>query len=129
MSLDLFKEIIPSLLQVNDHLLTEENEEEYNPYVVNKALLGHVDCLYHVMLMNLNNHLDKRLQYDYYYYTLRKYKRPFSPWVKFEHIDTIELIKEYYGYSTLKAKEALKILTSSQIDSIKNKCDKGGIVK
>jgi len=34
---DLFKDTIPSILQTKKHVITQENEGEYMPFVVNKA--------------------------------------------------------------------------------------------
>ena len=38
----------------------------------------------------------------------------------------LEVVKEYYGYSNEKAKEALSILTDKQIEDIKISLSKGG---
>jgi len=38
----------------------------------------------------------------------------------------VEVVKEYYGYSNEKARQALTLLTSEQIDELKKKVYKGG---
>jgi hypothetical protein len=38
-------------------------------------------------------------------------------------------VKEYFGYSNEKAKEALRILSDEQIALIKEKLEKGGVNK
>jgi hypothetical protein len=38
-------------------------------------------------------------------------------------------VKEYFGYSNEKAKEALRILTDEQITLLKEKLEKGGVKK
>lgn len=38
----------------------------------------------------------------------------------------MEYVKEYYGYSNVKAKQALDILTDKQIENIKESLNKGG---
>lgn len=130
MSLDLFKEIIPSILKTNDHLINNADEEkDYVPFVVNKALSGHIDCLFYINEMNKKPHLDKQLQYDYLFYSVRKYNRSYQKWVKYKDSDDIELIKEYYGYSSDKAKEVLKLLSKENLKYIKDKMDKGGTSK
>ena len=75
--------------------------------------------------MNQYHFLDKQMQYDFYINILRKKKR-FAPWLKKESIDNLNIVKEYYGYNTEKAQQALKILTREQIEFIKNRLDKGG---
>lgn len=125
---DLFKEIIPSIIQNNDNVLDEE--KEYNPFVVNTALSHHLDCVLYVNEMNLNYNLDKRMQYDYLRYSIRKYKRKYQQWVKKNNEEeNLELIKECFNYSTEKARNALNILSKSQIDEIRKVMDKGGLPK
>jgi hypothetical protein len=53
-------------------------------------------------------------------------KRKFQSWQKSEVDKNIECVKEYFGYSNNKAKEALRILNDEQIAEIKRRTDKGG---
>lgn len=122
---DLFKDIIPSILVTKKNVI--DDEKDYVPFIVNKALSFHYDCIMHVNQMNMHPNLDKTLQYQYYLNSIRSYKRPFQKWLKKETIADLELIKQYYFCSTEKAKEALSILTADQIDIIRKKLDRGGI--
>lgn len=103
----------------------EESEKQYNPYIINRCFSGFIDTILLANEMNLNPHLDKKLQYDFYINIIRPKKR-FSPWIKKEKFDSLECIKQYYGYSDEKAKIALKILTDEQIEFIKSKMTRGG---
>jgi len=38
----------------------------------------------------------------------------------------MDIVKEYYGFSNAKAKEALTLLTKDQIETIRNSLNKGG---
>jgi hypothetical protein len=38
----------------------------------------------------------------------------------------MDIVKEYYGYSNTKAKEALNLLSNDQIESIRINLSKGG---
>ena len=127
--MDLFKEVLPSLLKnSNNHLVnTVDEEKQYVPFVVNKALSQHIDCIFYVNEMNKNHHIDNRMQYDYYFYSLRRYNRQYQKWFKNKNSDDLELVKEYYGYSTIKAKQVLEILSDEEIKYIKKRMDKGGI--
>ena len=49
--------------------------------------------------------------------TVRKAKR-YNKWIKAEE-SNIEAIQKFFGYSFMKAKEALKLLNEDQIDRIK----------
>ena len=99
--------------------------KQYPPYIINRCLSGHIDAVMYANEMNLHHHLDKDLQYSFYLNSLRKRKR-FSPWLRKDKVTDLECIKEYYGYSNEKASQALKILTTEQINYIKQRLDIGG---
>jgi hypothetical protein len=122
---DLFKEIIPSILQTKKNVV--ENEKDYIPFVVNKALSFHYDCVLIANQMNFLPNTDGILQYHYLLNKVRGYKRPFQKWHKRETIEDLDAIKEYYNYSNDKAKEALTVLSNDQINDIKSKLNKGGL--
>lgn len=98
---------------------------EYSPYIINRCLSGHVDCILFANEMNINSHLSKDMQYYFYLNIIRKRKR-FSPWFRKDKIDDLECVKSYYGYSNEKAIQALKILSKEQINFIKQRLEKGG---
>lgn len=119
---DLFKEIIPSLLQKNVKVPTDD----YAPYITNRALSFHYDCILHANEMNKNPALDKSMQYDYLFHSLRKYKRPFQKWMKLEKNTDLELVKSYYEFSSEKAREALSLLSEEQLDVLRSRTYTGG---
>lgn len=124
---DLFKEVVPSILQTKTNVMvSEQDENDYVPFVVNKALSFHADCLHYANEMNMNHHLDKKLQYEFLLYTIRGYKRPFQKWYKRETMEDIEVVKEYFNFSTEKAKQALRILSEDQLKNIRKTLEKGG---
>ena len=102
-----------------------EDIRSYPPYIINRCLSGHLDCVMFANEMNKYNFLDKDMQYSFYLNTLRKRKR-FSPWLRKEKVTDLECIKKSYGYSNEKASQALKILTIEQINYIKQRLDIGG---
>ena len=121
------KDWLNSINNTKKNLIDENNsiEREYPPYIINKCLSGHIDCLLYSNEMNMNRHLNKKMQYDFYINSIRK-RRRFSPWVNKEKIKNLEIIKEYYGYNDEKARQSLKILTIKQIEFIKDSLDTGG---
>ena len=75
--------------------------------------------------INRYHHIDNRLQFDFFINIVRKKKR-FSKWNKPEIVSDVEVVKQYYGYSNEKSRQVLSLLTSEQIDELKNKVYKGG---
>ena len=99
--------------------------KDYPPYIINRCLSGHIDCVMFANEMNRYHFLDKDMQYEFYINILRKRKR-FSPWIRKDKVSDMEIVKSYYGYSNEKASQALKILSPEQIKFIKDKLDIGG---
>jgi hypothetical protein len=124
--MDAFKDIIPSILQTKEYIISQNEEKEYNPFIINKSLSHYLDVLFYVNQMNLNSHLDKKLQYDYLFHSIKGYKRPYQKWIKYTEDSDIKYIKEYYGYSSHKAKQVKSLLSKQDIQFIKEKLDKGG---
>jgi hypothetical protein len=127
MKADLFKDILPSIQSTHVPVIAEGNEKDYPPFMVNKALAFHYDCLLQANQMNVLCHLDPLLQYQYLLNSIRAHKRPYQKWLKREDIDGLEAVKEYYNYSNDKAKEALSVLSNDQINDIKRRLHKGGL--
>ena len=121
------KDYLNSINQTKINLMDEDisTEKQYLPYIINKCFSGFLDTILICNEMNVYCNLDKKLQYDFYINIVRPKKR-FSPWLKKENNNSLELVKQYYGYSDEKAKTALKILTNEQLEFIKSKMNRGG---
>jgi Bacteriophage clamp loader A subunit len=118
--MDLFKDIIPSILQTKkDVFIDDPSYRDYNPYMVNKALSNYPDTVMAANNMNMNYHLHKQAQYNYYLNSVRAMKRPYAKWFKAQKEDDLEAVKLYFGYSSRRAREAIKLLTDEQIDTIR----------
>lgn len=102
-----------------------ENEKDYSPFMVNKALSYYSDTILYANEMNLYSDLDNRLQYDFLFHAIPKRKR-FSKWSKPDINQDIYLIQEYYKYSLERAKEVYTLLSKEQINELKQLMDKGG---
>lgn len=122
---DLFRDILPSIMIGKTKV--EFEPKEYVPFVINKALSFHYDCILQANEMNRLPGIDKQMQFDYLYHKVRKYRRPFEKWQKRETLNKLEIIKEYYDYSNEKAKEVMDLLSDEQIEELKNRMDTGGI--
>ena len=115
---------------VNDILYTKNyllvDEEEYVPFLTNRSLSYHVDCVLYANQMNIHPDLDPDMQYSYLLNTIRSMERKYQPWQKTLADKDIECVKKYFGYSNERAKEALRILNDDQLAEIRKRTDKGG---
>jgi len=108
--------------------LTEDDEhtiKSYPPFIINKCLSGHLDSVLFANEMNRYHFLDKDMQYKFYLNILRKRKR-FSPWIRKDKDSDLDIVKSYYGYSNEKARQVMKILSTEQINYMKQRLDIGG---
>lgn len=121
---------VNEILQGKKQLMVDaETEAAYAPFLINRALSYHKDCIMYANEMNRRHFVDKKVQFDYFINTVRSKKRPFNKWVKPEKSEDLECIKKYYGLSNSKAREALRLLTDEQIQKLKEKTDIGGLRK
>ena len=119
-------DFLNSINQTKKELIVDDwSEKQYNPYIINKGLSYGPDTVIQSNEMNSRPHLDKKLQFLFLINTIRPRKR-YNKWIKAEKVDAIEVIKEYYGYSTEKARQVLPILSDSQINYLKEQLQKGG---
>ena len=121
---------VNEILQTKKQLIIDaQTEKAYEPYLVNKTLSYHKDCIMYANEMNRRHQIDKKLQNDYLLNTIRPRKRSFNKWVKAEKSEDLACVKTYFGYSDAKAREALRLLSDEQIQQLKEKTDTGGLRK
>ena len=123
------KEYLKAINHTKERLMDGEDEEwekKYPPFIVNKCVYPFQDTIMLVNEINQLPHLDKKLQFDFLINSIRSRKR-YTPWLKAKKIEDLQYVKEYYGYSNEKAKQALDILSDEQIATIKEKLNKGGL--
>ena len=122
-------EFVNAINQAKGDIMVDDIEEKsYSSYMVNRSLSYFLDTTLLANEMNINHHLDNRLQFDFLINTIRKAKR-FSKWAKADYPKDLEVVKEYYGYSNDKAKVALTLLDNEQINELRLRVYKGGTTK
>jgi hypothetical protein len=121
---------VNQILQGKKQLIIDEvTEKGYEPFLTNRALSQHKDCVLFANEMNQRHHLDKKMQNDFLLNTVRSVKRPFAKWAKSEKNNDIECIKLVYGLSDSKALDVLRLLTKEQLQQLKEETFTGGLGK
>jgi len=114
-----------SILQTKKYV--EPNEkEQYSKFRTNTVLSNHVDTVLYANEMNMYPYINDKMHYDYMFNSIRAKKRFFKRKKQVNH-QNVSLISEYYKYNRKKALEAIQILTDEQLETIKEKLEKGGI--
>lgn len=107
-------------------LESELDEKDYNPFIINRGLSFMSDTVLFANEMNRYWQLDKKLQHDFYHYGIPKGKR-FGKWIKKdEENDLVLLISDYFCINKTIAERYIDLLSEEQIQTIKDKMNKGG---
>ena len=121
---------VNQILQGKNQLIMDElTEKDYVPFLTNRSLSQHRDCVLFANEMNQRHHLDKKMQNDFLLNTVRSMKRSFAKWAKSEKDDDIACVKMVYGLSDSKARDAMRLLTKEQIQQLKKETFTGGLGK
>ena len=121
-------EFVGAITQTKKDLLAEDSlaVKDYSPFIVNKGLSFFPDTVLYANEMNLNAGIPNDWQFYFLLNSISKKKR-YSKWFKKNaKTDSFRLVKEYFGYSDEKARDALEVLTEDQLVMIKEKLYKGG---
>ncbi len=116
-------------ISFNKNDLMEEDpsaEKDYLPFIINTSMSYFVDTIEYANSMNMNSHLDNKLQYSYYLNSVRPKKR-FSKWAKKVDDENLDAVVKYFGYNRTRAKEVIKLLSPEQIEEMKRKNEGGGV--
>lgn len=106
-----------------------EDTSAYSPYLINKYFSFFPDTLFLAQQMNLNPDLRESDQYCFYINTIRPKKR-YHKWLKKNNSQAYMMVRKHYGYDDRKTKQALKVLSDEQIDTIiKIEKEKEGMMK
>jgi hypothetical protein len=123
------KDILKSINLTKDaDLIDSFNESDYPAWVVNRAMSFYPDTILQVNEMNQRSAIPRIMQYKYMLHSVRK-KNRYSPWLKVKVDPDMAVIKEYYGYSTRKAKEILPLISKESLHQMKESLDRGGVRK
>jgi len=114
---------VKSINEKNNYL--GDDLSGYVPYLTNRAFAMHLDTVLLAEEMNQYHALGPWLQYDFYYYGVRKGRRFGFPKKPVDH-PQLELVQQYFKYSKQKALEALQVLTEDDLRAIMKTQDKGG---
>lgn len=111
-------DFVNSLSENKNYLFDEETSKEFTPYTINRAFSIHIDTLHHAATMNQAYNLDKKMQHDYYFYSLPKKIRR-NKWLKKSDEEKAEAkiladVALAIGYSLPKTEAIWKILTADQ---------------
>ena len=120
-------DVINAINYTKENVFAEEASfKDYSPFMVNRGLSYFPDTVLYANEMNRYPTISNDWQFFFFLNTIPRKKR-FSKWSKKDkETKSLQLVKEYFGYSNEKAKEALGVLSEEQLKMIEEKLQKGG---
>ncbi|ALP47492.1 DNA polymerase clamp loader subunit [Vibrio phage phi-ST2] len=106
-------------------------DEQYLPFMVNRALSNGIDTVLHAYIMDsVGSKLPNEMQYDYLYHAVRKGKR-FNSWAKEPKYDYVDLIVEVYNVNKSHAISISNRLTPEELNQLQEWYDSrtGGLTR
>ena len=101
--------------------------KSYTKFLLNRTLSYHPDLIAYANEMNIHIDVSDKLHYDYMHHSIDKKRRSKKYWAKSNKYEHLDMVKEYFNYSTPKTLSALSVLSDKDIEAIKNLMNKGGI--
>ena len=101
--------------------------KSYTKFLLNRTLSYHPDLIAYANEMNIHIDVSDKLHYDYMHHSIDKKRRSKKYWAKSKKYEHLEMVKEYFNYSNQKALSALSVLSDSDIETIKQMTNKGGV--
>lgn len=105
-------DFVKAISNTKEPVFNEQTESAYVPFIVNRALSYHSDCIFHTQAINKHG-IPKDMHYAYLFAALPKRKR-FAPWAKLKPEPIVETLQRVYKYSLQRAIEAAKIFSEEQ---------------
>lgn len=102
------------------YLYADDTASEYEPYTLNRAMTIFTDTFVAGEFLNMNHHLDKRMQHDYLFYSVQKRRRwKQGGWLKRSEAEKKELkvlkdVAVVTQYNLKRTKQFWSLLSEDQ---------------
>lgn len=108
-------------------IFNETTAADFSTFMINRGLSQNVETIMYANELNKHWHITKEMAYDFYFYAIPKKKR-YTKWSKAsnDNKEELDLIVKHYNVNRVVALEYLKVLTSEDIENIKEQYVVGG---
>lgn len=127
-------DFLNAINQSKKNLIRESDSEKmaakiYNQFFVARCLSYHSDAILMVNELNIRGlrefNLTNKMHFEFLLHLLEKRKR-FAKWSKPYSDEKLQLIKDYYKYSTQKALSVIDLFSEDDFADIQQKMSTGG---
>lgn len=114
-----FSELLNSIYwDKNDYTANGDSVKNYVPFVFNRMVSMHIDCIGDAYQMSMCHDLPADMQYHYYLHSLGR-RRRFAKLPKKESSKDIEFLRKHYQCNYRHALDAAAILSVEEIEELK----------
>lgn len=99
--------------------VSPETERDYTPFVVNRGMSFSSDTILYANEMNCLPFVERRMQYDYLYASVRRRKR-FDKWLKPEggNEELVHAVMQRYGINRRRAEEYILLMGTETREAV-----------
>jgi len=127
-----YSRYIATIKTTGKDIWNEEKPSSYSPYLIQRGLFS--DDASAMGILNAANQrvMDKELHYKFLLHSLPKNVKYVAQSKKKKDALTVKylsVVRQYFGYSEEKARDAMSILNPSQLELIASTLNQGGVKK
>ena len=119
-----------SIKTTGTDIWNDEKPSSYSPYLIQRGLFSNDASTINILNAANQRVMDKRMHYHFLLYSIPKNMKYVSPSKKKKDALTnkyLSLVRKYFNYNEVKAKDAINILSIHQLEQIETSFYKGGL--
>jgi hypothetical protein len=127
-----YSRYIATIKTTGKDIWNDEKPSSYSPYLIQRGLFSDDESAMGILNAANQRVMDKELHYKFLLHSLPKNVKYVAQSKKKKDALTVKylsVVRQYFGYSEEKARDALSILNPSQLELIASTLNQGGVKK
>jgi hypothetical protein len=119
-----------SIKTTGKDIWNDEKPSSYSPYLIQRGLFSNDASTINILNAANQRVMDKRMHYHFLLHSIPKNMKYASPSKKKKDALTntyLSIVRKYFNYNEVKAKDAINILSIHQLEQIETSFYKGGL--
>ena len=127
-----YSRYIVTIKTTGKDIWNDEKPSSYSPYLIQRGLFSDDESAMGILNAANQRVMDKELHYKFLLHSLPKNVKYVAQSKKKKDALTVKylsVVRQYFGYSEEKARDAMSILNPSQLELIASTLNQGGVKK
>jgi hypothetical protein len=127
-----YSRYIATIKTTGKDIWNDEKPSSYSPYLIQRGLFSDDESAMGILNAANQRVMDKELHYKFLLHSLPKNVKYVAQSKKKKDALTVKylsVVRQYFGYSEEKARDAMSILNPSQLELIASTLNQGGVKK